>query len=395
MLRAFDYGRGEAPLALIIADDPPAAADAERAIDAGSVGVSWSQRLAARPSLGASTIAARSTDRRSKRKASRPICWPPRCRISPPCATGTSAHRRRAGGRSDRSDSDDIIRGSRRVAVRRRRVADRAAAFAVGLAGSSRDRVHDKTSDGESAQLRQLNDEVARISRVLARLSARKSGPAALPIARSSLACRRLPASTAFDERRRNPKIIRARRMRDQFFSEGLFEDPAWDMLLDLYAAEMEGAQVSVSSLCIAAAVAPTTALRWIARMTERRIVRAPARPVRSPPRFPDAERNSAAKDGPLFRGVAARRSRRTLIRLAPAAFSRHRRGRGRLAQLVEHLVYTERVGGSSPSSPTTAQVGETTAHSCRPPPSAGSAARRATRRGFAATDGAGSRRPG
>ncbi len=28
----------------------------------------------------------------------------------------------------------------------------------------------------------------------------------------------------------------------------------------------------------------------------------------------------------------------------------------GRLAQLVEHLVYTERVGGSSPSSPTSIQ---------------------------------------
>ena len=28
--------------------------------------------------------------------------------------------------------------------------------------------------------------------------------------------------------------------------------------------------------------------------------------------------------------------------------------GHGRLAQLVEHLVYTERVGGSSPSAPTT-----------------------------------------
>ena len=28
----------------------------------------------------------------------------------------------------------------------------------------------------------------------------------------------------------------------------------------------------------------------------------------------------------------------------------------GRLAQLVEHLVYTERVGGSSPSAPTTAR---------------------------------------
>jgi hypothetical protein len=33
----------------------------------------------------------------------------------------------------------------------------------------------------------------------------------------------------------------------------------------------------------------------------------------------------------------------------------------GRLAQLVEHLVYTERVGGSSPSAPTTGfiQFGE------------------------------------
>jgi DNA-binding MarR family transcriptional regulator len=62
---------------------------------------------------------------------------------------------------------------------------------------------------------------------------------------------------------------IRSRRMRDQFFEPaGLFEDPAWDMLLDLFAAHLEGARVSVSSLCIAAAVAPTTALRWIGRMT-------------------------------------------------------------------------------------------------------------------------------
>ena len=31
----------------------------------------------------------------------------------------------------------------------------------------------------------------------------------------------------------------------------------------------------------------------------------------------------------------------------------RRSHGVGRLAQLVEHLVYTERVGGSSPSAPT------------------------------------------
>ena len=64
-------------------------------------------------------------------------------------------------------------------------------------------------------------------------------------------------------------RAIRARRLRDQFFGGGLFEDPAWDMLLDLFAAELEGNRVSVSSLCIAAGVAPTTALRWIARMTD------------------------------------------------------------------------------------------------------------------------------
>ena len=50
---------------------------------------------------------------------------------------------------------------------------------------------------------------------------------------------------------------------------EDLFADPGWDILLDLFAAQEEGQQVSVSSLCIAAAVPPTTALRWITNMTE------------------------------------------------------------------------------------------------------------------------------
>ena len=58
--------------------------------------------------------------------------------------------------------------------------------------------------------------------------------------------------------------FIRARRVRDQFFRCDFFADPAWDILLDLAAARKEGRGVSVSSLCIAAAVPPTTALRWI-----------------------------------------------------------------------------------------------------------------------------------
>ncbi len=62
---------------------------------------------------------------------------------------------------------------------------------------------------------------------------------------------------------------IKSRRAREDFFESGLFADPAWDILLDLMAARLEGKQVSVSSLCIAAAVPPTTALRWITTMTE------------------------------------------------------------------------------------------------------------------------------
>lgn len=63
---------------------------------------------------------------------------------------------------------------------------------------------------------------------------------------------------------------IRQRRLRESLFSADLFADPAWDMLLDLYAAELEGREVSVSSLCIAAAVPTTTALRWIKLLSQR-----------------------------------------------------------------------------------------------------------------------------
>lgn len=64
-------------------------------------------------------------------------------------------------------------------------------------------------------------------------------------------------------------RIIRQRQMRARFFDGDLFADPAWDMLLDLTAARAEHARVSVTSLCIASGVPPTTALRWIGQMTE------------------------------------------------------------------------------------------------------------------------------
>ncbi len=68
-------------------------------------------------------------------------------------------------------------------------------------------------------------------------------------------------------------RIIHQRRLRGRYFAGALFADPAWDILLDLTAARAEHRRVSVTSLCIAAAVPPTTALRWIQQMTEMRML--------------------------------------------------------------------------------------------------------------------------
>jgi Winged helix DNA-binding domain len=64
-------------------------------------------------------------------------------------------------------------------------------------------------------------------------------------------------------------RIIRQRQLRARFFDGDLFGDPAWDMLLDLTAARAEHNRVSVTSLCIASGVPPTTALRWIGQLVE------------------------------------------------------------------------------------------------------------------------------
>ncbi|MEM8724382.1 MAG: MarR family transcriptional regulator [Pseudomonadota bacterium] len=64
-------------------------------------------------------------------------------------------------------------------------------------------------------------------------------------------------------------QIIANRQARARFFDAELFADPAWDMLLDLTAAHAEHSRVSVTSLCIAAGVPATTALRWVKQMVE------------------------------------------------------------------------------------------------------------------------------
>lgn len=109
-------------------------------------------------------------------------------------------------------------------------------------------------------QLHHLSAEVGRIASKLAQMSMSSSATAPSVAASGASA----PSAKLVRE------IIRARRMRAQFFPEELFADPAWDMLLDLFQAELAQLRVSVSSLCIAAAVPPTTGLRWLSSLVRR-----------------------------------------------------------------------------------------------------------------------------
>jgi DNA-binding MarR family transcriptional regulator len=119
-------------------------------------------------------------------------------------------------------------------------------------------RLHDVNKAQATLRLQQLSEEVGRIASLLSALSEDEAAAAAMAGLESHDGDpQRLEAGQI-------RAMIRARRMRDHFFKRDLFADPAWDMLLDLMAARLEKQQVAVSSLCIAAAVPPTTALRWI-----------------------------------------------------------------------------------------------------------------------------------
>ena len=138
---------------------------------------------------------------------------------------------------------------------------DRIAALASVLAASAApNKFSDVTADKSAERLRQLSDEVSRIASTLARLSA---GPATRLAPEETAGPAEAPPISAEMVR----SVIRARRLRARYFEEDLFGDPAWDMLLDLLQAEIAQLRVPVSSLCIAAAVPATTALRWLKTM--------------------------------------------------------------------------------------------------------------------------------
>ena len=124
-------------------------------------------------------------------------------------------------------------------------------------------RLHDIGREGQ-IQLQKLSRDAGRIAATLAAL-AEDEKLADLAQREQPIGAEEAPLDAASIR-----GLIRARRLRDHYFGAGLFADPAWDMLLDLMAARLEGVPVAVSSLCIAAAVPATTALRWVKALTDR-----------------------------------------------------------------------------------------------------------------------------
>lgn len=63
--------------------------------------------------------------------------------------------------------------------------------------------------------------------------------------------------------------LYKARRKRSKYFGCDIFGEPGWDILLDLFSADCTGKTVSITSACIGSGVPSTTALRWIAALSD------------------------------------------------------------------------------------------------------------------------------
>lgn len=120
--------------------------------------------------------------------------------------------------------------------------------------------------ENASDQLQQLSDQVVRIATTLARLT---SG-AEQVLERTSELGGSVPKAAPSVVK----GVIKARRLRERYFDVELFADPAWDILLELLHAEVSQYRVTVSSLCEAAHVPATTALRYINTMTDSGLLR-------------------------------------------------------------------------------------------------------------------------
>lgn len=96
------------------------------------------------------------------------------------------------------------------------------------------------------------------------------------------MACKELYALLRRRKLQRPPKltedhvlsILCFRRARDGILGQNLFADPAWDILLELYAASLADRLMSEAELARAIGLPPSVTGRWIAVLEERGLTR-------------------------------------------------------------------------------------------------------------------------
>lgn len=67
--------------------------------------------------------------------------------------------------------------------------------------------------------------------------------------------------------------IQRARMERSRIFGEDLFSDPAWSILLELYAFALEQRRITISTISRRSKVSLTTVLRWLDALMKKELV--------------------------------------------------------------------------------------------------------------------------
>lgn len=67
--------------------------------------------------------------------------------------------------------------------------------------------------------------------------------------------------------------IIRARQIRSQFLPANFFSEPPWDILLEVYARDLEGKPGCLAEIAQANRIPGTTALRWVEELEKARLL--------------------------------------------------------------------------------------------------------------------------
>lgn len=96
------------------------------------------------------------------------------------------------------------------------------------------------------------------------------------------------------------------RRTRAKLFGNGLFVEPAWDLLVELFVASLEERPVSISSACIGSFAPSSTALRHIAHLEQLGFVAKKPHPSDSRSKYLELTERGAEKMAEFFSGPQA-----------------------------------------------------------------------------------------